>query len=366
MTDEFEPNQNDPSADADATSRVPVPPAAAAPPMVPPTPVTPTSPLTPAGRTTATSPTYEHEVAWAAPVAPAAPVVVKAPRRRSGRFRWAISLAVIALVIGTSVAVAAIITGRSTNSTVLGYVPDGTIVYGEARLDLPGDQRRAVGEFLAKFPGFADQSALDTKIDQVLDDVVKHASNDDQSYTADIAPWFDGELGFSLGALPPASSLSKGDASAMGSFRALALLSIKDPAAAQAWFDAAIKKTGAKTTTETYNGATLTVFEKSGGATAAFTLIDGKVAVAGDIVSVKAAVDSKGASGFASEPGPKAALDSATGDYVGFVYVALRPLVDWSSDLSKANPQSGGVQMAPLGEAIRKTIPDWGAYWLRV
>ena len=367
MTDEFEPTQNDPSADAD-TSRVPVQPAPAVPPTptTPVTPTAPTSPLTPASRTSSTPPTYEHEVAWAAPVAPAAPVVVAAKPRRSGRFRWAISLAVIALVIGTSVAVAAIITGRSTNATVLGYVPEGTIVYAEARLDLPGDQRRAVGEFLAKFPGFADQAALDTKLDQVLDDVVKDASKGDHTYTTDIAPWFDGELGFSLGSLPPASSFSSGDASAMASFRALALLSIKDPAAAQAWFDAAIKKTGAKTTTETYNGATLTVFEKSGGATAAFTLIDGKVAVAGDIVSVKAAVDSKGASGFASEPGPKAALDSATGDYVGFVYVALRPLVDWSSDLSKANPGSSGVQTPPLGEAIKNAIPDWSAYWLRL
>ena len=36
--------------------------------------------------------------------------------------------------------------------------------------------------------------------------------------------------------------------------RALALLSIKDEALAQAWFDAAIAKAGATTTTETYNG----------------------------------------------------------------------------------------------------------------
>ena len=33
-------------------------------------------------------------------------------------------------------------------------------MYGEVRLDLPGDQRAEIGEFLSKFPGFADQAAL--------------------------------------------------------------------------------------------------------------------------------------------------------------------------------------------------------------
>ena len=122
----------------------------------------------------------------------------------------------------------------------------------------------------------------------------------------------------------------------LGSSRALALVSIKDQALAQAWFDAAIAKTGAKTTSQAYNGATLTVFEPTDGVTFALAMIDGKVAAAGDIASVKAAVDSKGSSGFASEPGPKAALDSVKDDYVGFGYVALRPLLDWSNNLNKA------------------------------
>jgi hypothetical protein len=363
MTDELEPNRTDPAADADATTHVPAPPPNMPPPVVP---SPPTAPLTPASRASTTPQPYEHEVAWSS-VAPATPVVAAAaaPRRR-GRLRWAISLAIIALVIATSAAVAAIITGRSSNAVVLGYVPEGTIVYGEARLDLPGDQRRAVGEFLAKFPGFHDQAALDSKLDQVLDDLVKDASKGDQTYTADIAPWFGGELGFSVGPLPPASSLSGGDHSAaLGSFRALALVSVKDAAGAQAWFDKAIAKTGATTTTESYNGATMTVFAKADGPKAALALIDGKVAAAGDIASVKAAVDTKGASGFASEPGPKAALESATGDYVGFAYVALRPLLDWSNGLSKAIPQSDGTPVAPLGAAIAKAIPDWSAYWLR-
>lgn len=362
MTDEREPTTDSPAPD-DATSRVPTPtstPAAATP---------PTAPLTPASQTTSTPTptTYEHEVAWASGPVPASPVLPPAKAaRRGGRLRWAVSLAVVALVVLASAAVAALITGQSSTSTVLGYVPASTTIYAETRLDLPGDQRRAVGEFLSKFPGFADQAALDTKLDEVLDQLIKDATNNEQSYTTNIKPWFDGELAFSVGPLPKAASLLDGGPSVFGTSRALVLVSIKDQALAQAWFDAAIAKTGAKTTSESYNGATLTVLPPTDGATAALAMIDGKVAVAGDIVSVKAAIDSKGSSGFASEPGPKAALDSVSGDHVAFGYVALRPLLDLSNDLSKATPSGlGGVAMEGISDSILKVVPEWTASWLR-
>ena len=121
MTDELEPTLNDPTPD-DATSRVPTP--AASPTPTPAAP--PTAPLTPANQTTSTPPAFEHEVAWASGPVPASPVVPPARRRvaavaSAGRSasrssRWS-SLA--------SAAVAALVTGQSATSTVLGYVPAG-------------------------------------------------------------------------------------------------------------------------------------------------------------------------------------------------------------------------------------------------
>jgi hypothetical protein len=271
----------------------------------------------------------------------------------------------VALIIATTAAVAAVITGKSAQATVLGYVPVNAVSYVEVRLDLPGDQRRAVGEFLSKFPGFADQSTLESKLDQVLDDLVKNATDGKQTYTTDIKPWFGGELGLALGPLPPASTLTGDAAAAMGSFRGLTLLSVTDPAAARAWFDAAIAKNGATTTTQSYDGATLTLFDKTGGVQTAFAIVGGKVAVAGDLVSVKAAVDTQGNGGFANEPGPKAALDSMSDDHVGFAYVALHPLLDWSDDLAKSLPTAGGIAPTALGATLRDALPDWGAYSLR-
>src|SRR6478609_2480018 len=93
------------------------------------------TPVTPAGRTSSTDPLHENDVAWAV----SAPVVASGAasgRRRGGRVRWAAALAIVILILGTTAAVAAIITGRSVGSTVIGYAPANTTMYMEVRLDL--------------------------------------------------------------------------------------------------------------------------------------------------------------------------------------------------------------------------------------
>ena len=162
-------------------------------------PATPTPAATPA-------PGDRPRTSTRSPGRPAPATAGRVDRRRAarrGRLRWAVAIAVVALVIVASAAVAAIITGRSTDR-------DGPRLRPgrhdrrtrEVRLDLPGDQRQAVGAFLSKFPGFADQAALETKLDEVLDQLVKDATDGEQTYTSDIKPWFDGELAFALGPLP--------------------------------------------------------------------------------------------------------------------------------------------------------------------
>ena len=47
-------------------------------------------------------------------------------------------------------------------------------------------------EFLSAFPGFADQAALDAKLDETLDQLVAGGRATEQTYTADIEPWFGG------------------------------------------------------------------------------------------------------------------------------------------------------------------------------
>jgi len=317
------------------------------------TPESPTAPWTP--------PTYE------APLTPAVPEPVQptppAKPVRGGKLRWAAALAVVALILGATVAVAALLTGSSTQATVLRYVPGDTVVYGELRLDLPGDQRQAAGAFLSKFPGFADQAALDTKLDEALDQLIGKASDGKQSFTKDIKPWFDGEFAFAVGPLPK-DALSGGSSKAAADARALMLLSVKDQAAASAWFKGVLTESGATTTTETYQGVDITVIKGPSGTSMAVgvAILGGNTAVAGDLTSVKAAIDTKGTTSLASDPSFKAAADSSKKDTFGFAYVNTKALFASMLDASSAL----GTKVPAISDSLKALVPDWTAYSLRV
>ncbi len=293
--------------------------------------------------------------------APAASVLPPDPTGRGGRRRWVIGLGVVALVVAATVLTLGLFTGQAANATVLGYVPADSLMYGEVRLDLPGDQRANLGQFLSRFPGFADQSTLDTKLDEVFDRAIGALTEGEQTWSANIKPWFGGQLAFSVGALPDPSQLSAADAAAMDGARALLLLSIKDEAGATVWLESLIAAGGGTGTTESYGGATLILIAADAGQQGAYALLDGKVVVAGDVASVKAAIDTKGASGFASTPEMKAALASNDEDHIGFVYLALRQLLEFSTGLAGAE-----VADALPSEAILGLVPDWTAFALRV
>ena len=291
------------------------------------------------------------------PVTPPPSAIV----RPKSRARWIVALGVVGLVIVGSVLAGLALTGSSPAATVTGYVPANSVMYGEVRLDLPGDQRAKIGEFLSKFPGFADQAALDTKLDEVLDRLVSGGTDGEQTFTTDIKPWFDGELAFSVGALPTSGDPEQ----AAAETRALIMVSIKDEALARAWFTGVIAKTGVKSTTEDYGGVQLTVFddlERTGISTdAGFAIVGGKVAIAGDVTSVKAAIDTKGTSAFANEADVKAATSAAKGDHVGFLFVDLRSLLDGALALA-----GSAGSAPPISDAMLALVPEWASFRLRV
>ena len=289
---------------------------------------------------------------------PASAVVAPASAPKGSRTRWAIALVVVGVVAVATAFAISLFTGRAANATVLGYVPADSIMYGEVRMDLPGDQRAALGQFLSRFPGFADQSAIEGKVDEILDRLVGGATNGDQAFSSDIKPWFGGELAFSVGALPDPSAVS--DPSALVNVRSLFLVSVKDATAAKTWIDSVVAESGSTTSSESYGAATLTLLSVDGGQRAAYAIVDNKVAVIGDVASVKAAVDTKGAGGFGETADLKTALDSTSGDHVGFAYIALRPVLEWASRID-------GAQMLGLpGGALADLVPDWGAFALRI
>jgi hypothetical protein len=281
-----------------------------------------------------------------------------APTSRKGRFRAFAAMGLIGLVVASTAVATLVLTSSSTTSTALGYVPTGSVAYGELRLDLPGDQRQNVAEFLSKFPGFADQAALDTKLDEVLDRLVSDASDGKQTFTQDIKPWFDGQIGFAAGPLPALDAADP--AAAAKDAHGVLLVSIKDAALARTWFTSTLSEAGATGTPETYDGTELIVFGTADmPAKAAFAVADDKVVIVGDVASVKAAIDTNGSSAVATSEPVKAAQASLAGDDLGFMFVDVRSLVT-------AATEAAGASASPIPEAFLAIVPDWVAGRLRV
>jgi hypothetical protein len=278
------------------------------------------------------------------------------PRR--SRARWLAAGILIALVVGVTGLAALVLTSSQTTSVVLGYVPTDSVAYGELRLDLPGDQRQEVGEFLSKFPGFADQAALDSKLDEVLDRLVSEGSHGKQTYTKDVKAWFSGQMGF---ALAPISASGPSDASGRG----VVLLSVKDPALARSWLTSTIQEEGVTGSPETYNGSELMVFAAPGAEMqAAFTIVGDKVAVVGDVASVKAAVDTKGSSSLAKGDAVTAAQAALTGDDLGFMFFDVKSLFEATAEIAASAAPAGS--MPPIPASISALLPDWTAMRVRV
>ncbi len=278
----------------------------------------------------------------------------------------------IAVVVAVSAAAVYALTGAAPPATVLGYVPAGSVMYGEFRMDLPGGQDRKVAEFLSHFPGFADQSSIQTKVNETLDQIVGKASSDKQTFGKDIQPWFEGEIAFSVGQLPDAKALS---ASKVPETHALLLLSIKNAALAQDWFDQLLTEGGSATATTQYGGTTITTPAKQCTPETGMAIINGKVAVIGDLASVKSAIDTNGAGAFANEPGPKAAFAAADGSHLGLVYMAIGKLYDWSASLQSsmlsAMPSAApgvaiaGCDPATMTKMTTGLLPDWATFTVK-
>ena len=140
------------------------------------------------------------------------------------------------------------------------------------------------------------------------------------------------------------------------------LLSIKDATAAQAWFDAAFKEAGATTTTETYGGTTLTVFGRV--RRPAGRLRDrrrqGRDRRRRSTRSRPPSTP-RATAASPTDPDAKAGPRLGDGDHIGFVYVALKPVVDWATELGSSRIGSDPTACRrPLSEAMLQFLPGLG------
>ena len=285
-----------------------------------------------------------------------------APERPKGLVRWGVALLAVAVMVGVVSIAAVMLAAGAASSVVQGWLPSTTVAYLEIRADLPGDQRAKVGDIIAKFPGFADQASLDAKIDEALERILEGSG---VSWTNDIKPWLGGEVGLAVTSaafdLATLSDLGSGgleglDGPDLGKAPddgAVALIAVKDAAAAEAWI---AEQLGGRQTTETYAGGEITIVSGLLKNNLAFA-VRGNVLILGPEKTVKAALDTNGSSPVATSDSFTAARETVPSAYLGFGYVDLKAFVDAS--LGAAGDEAD-LPQACLDQVVGM-VPAWAA-----
>ncbi|MBI2776087.1 MAG: DUF3352 domain-containing protein [Chloroflexi bacterium] len=275
------------------------------------------------------------------PADPAATQVVAAtPGPPRSRARWLIggglALAAIAVLV-TAVS----FLGARPIPEALKYAPADSAIVVELRPELPGDQRQRLGNFLANFPGFADQSTLGQKIDEVLQRIVSE-SNADIDYATQVKPLLAGPMVVALGK-DALSSMASGGSPDRGSVVVVA--TTDGTATCDSIF-------GATTAGKAHRGVEIRI---AGDSTAC--AVRDRAMLIGTAASIGRALDARlDSSGIDMSAMYRTARAALQGDQLATVYAeggALRAVLDSMSTVALANPASS-------------LVGDWAIGGLRV
>jgi hypothetical protein len=278
------------------------------------------------------APIMDADTAAVTPLAPTSPVAARATG--GGRGRWVIAGLVAAVALAGTIG-AVLLFGQQSTPVALQYIPGDAVAVAELRLDLPGDQLQHLGNLLAHFPGFADQSTLAAKLDEALAKLIESGAGSDLNYQADVKPWlsgptFMGVLGITADATEPTdediviSATTNGAASCASVFK-----------------DEAV-------THETYRN--LDVVISADGSMAC--VLDGRQALLGNTTSVHNALDAKAAgTGMDSSAGYKAARAALGGDRLVTMYID-------GESIAKMVPTPSEMPVPGLG-SFAGNVPAW-------
>jgi hypothetical protein len=270
--------------------------------------------------------------------APATAVQVGGSPVRGPRFRWAVAaIAVAGVAIGTFLAIS--ILSSKPLPEALAYLPGDSVIVVELRPDLPGDQQQHLGNLLAHFPGFADQSILPQKLDEALARIVDSASGGSVDYTTRVKPLIAGPL--AIGVRTDALAAMQA-----GRGGGLIVATTDGSVTCDAIF-------GSTAALETHRGVELRSI--TGGQACA---IDGRFALFGDQTSIDAGIDAHlDHTGADHDATFTAARDRLDGDQLGVAYVDLSGIAGVAA--------SAAPPMVPDAAAL-KALPAWMIAGLRV
>lgn len=258
----------------------------------------------------------------------------------AGRGRWLIAIGVAGVAVAAIVAGVLLLGGRQTPEA-LRYVPADALIVAELRLELPGDQLQNVGNLLAHFPGFADQSTLALKLDEAGDRILGALSAGELRYTTDLKPWVAGPAFAALRGL-------EAGATATGRARGLVVATTNGAVGCDAVLE------DRPTTTETHRGLELRILAGGLGA----CVVDGRFVLLGDPASVRAGLDAHAEDrGVETTERYRTARAALGGDQLATLFVS-------GEAAALATDLPGMPPLGPTG-LEGASLPDWSIVGIR-
>lgn len=267
----------------------------------------------------------------AAITVPRAPITAGATAGIGGsRARWLIGGG-IAVAAVAALAIGAALVGARPFPEALKYVPADSAVAAVLHPELPGDQRQRLGNLLAHFPGFADQSILDQKIDEVLGRLTREETGGAVDYEKQVKPLLAGPLALAI------SRSAINGAMTGGTPEGFLVIATTDGAAT---CDSVF---GSSVAGRAYRENEIRIVEF-----ATACALHGRFMLLGDIDSVRAGLDarldSRGIDGSAAY---RAADGTLEGDQLATLYVggeAVQAVLEGASALGQTLPK---IDLAP-------------------
>ena len=180
------------------------------------------------------------------------PATAAAPRR--GLWRWFVALLATVLMVVAGSGLVAFAQGGAGASRGPVFLPAGTSVYVEGRLDMPDGQAEALADFMSAFPGFTDTGSFMMKVQEGLDGLVSDATDGQLTYTQDLAPFMTGEIG--LGVTDLGAAVMADPSTMETQPPVLVGVAISDAEAASAFIDELVQGASDVVVTEEPYGAT--------------------------------------------------------------------------------------------------------------
>jgi hypothetical protein len=223
--------------------------------------------------------------------------------------RLVIALTTLLTLVGGTVVGGYLLFFSASVDRAAAVVPAETPIYVNVYLRPSTAQQMNLGGLLGHLPGFGDQATLDSKIDEVVQQLLAGSGVD---YRRDIKPWLGDQL--AVGVTPTGTNPDD--------VRTLLVAEVKDRALADQALSRLVGQEGAAPNQETYHEVAMVV-----GATEAHAFLDeGRLLVIGnDADEVRAAIDARSgaAPALGSEFAFRTAMSRLPADHLASAYLDL-------------------------------------------